>query len=314
MCDADDSAPAFIHPAVPILLAALSAHVRGLTAFGDGITFQTLWAITTAVHLLPATSCYTMRKAVLYATIMQALTMPLQLWQARKQAKLIAPYVMSMLLVGGLGVWLGAFLLLTADVRSLRLVVGLLFLAFSSIRLTGSMYARLRARREAAVHAPTALHTEMVSLLQAPQANAEPVHALSAVRVAAVPPAGLTAETAAAGSPSPMSTPRVISVLAPSPRLFTHAVTSRTPTPSAKADDSASLCAHESHSDEGAQAAYVYVELDDKSAVATSSAHVPSSTGAPNNSGNCNEPAQTSSRVRTCACWRRLEESLPPWI
>ncbi|RYG56019.1 sulfite exporter TauE/SafE family protein [archaeon] len=152
MCDNVEEV--YIPPVVPIILAAAAATVRGITSFGDGITFQTLWALVTAAGLLPPTSCYTLRKAVLYATVMQALTMPLQVWQARRTVRSIIAYVIVMLSVGGVCVWFGAHLLLTADVKSLRAVVGVLFLCFAASRLTSTMLKQIQRRRAGACAAP----------------------------------------------------------------------------------------------------------------------------------------------------------------
>ena len=143
--------------AVPLLapaaLAFAAATVRGISGFGDGITFQALWQLCAALGILPGahspSACWALRKAVLYSTIMQTITMPMQAWQARAYLRRIAGYTLPMVLAGSGLVALGAHLLLHSENALLRPLIGALFLLFSVAQLALKARARLRALHDA---------------------------------------------------------------------------------------------------------------------------------------------------------------------
>jgi hypothetical protein len=132
---------------VPPLVALFASTTRGLTGFGDGIAFQSLWAACTAVGLLGPADCHSLRKSVLFATVMQALTLPLQIYHARQTLPTIAAYVAVMVVGGSLTTYGGAWVLLnTSDVHVLKNGAGTFFLLFSLFQGSNNFYALLRAR------------------------------------------------------------------------------------------------------------------------------------------------------------------------
>ena len=138
---------------LPPLLAFLASTVRGVSGFGDGITFQSLWLLCAALGLVPGlhspSACYAMRKAVLYSTIMQVVTMPAQAWQAREHLRVIAGYTLPMALAGSGLTVVGANLLLRSASSTLRPLIGSLFLVFSVVQLAlkaRAQVARLHAQ------------------------------------------------------------------------------------------------------------------------------------------------------------------------
>lgn len=170
-----DAAGFEISPIAPAAIALLSALVRGVTGFGDGVTYQTLWSLSAAVGLLPAVSCYSMRKTVLYSTLMQTLTMPMQAWQARKSLPIIAGYAVLMACVGSVFVYAGASLLLSSSAsEAVRMVAGVIFLLFSTVQLTGKALTYLRKRAADATPAAVGSPTSPPCAASAASTAAEP--------------------------------------------------------------------------------------------------------------------------------------------
>ena len=131
----------------PPILAFLSAIVRGLTGFGDGITFQALWSIASSLNLLPSLdNSDTMRHAVLFSTLMQCVSVPIQVWQSRNALRAIAGYSIFMAVFGSLGVVVGALVLLSGEPSAIRKAVGALFYLFSVFSLCGKGRAALKKR------------------------------------------------------------------------------------------------------------------------------------------------------------------------
>ena len=124
---------------LPPALAFLASGIRGVSGFGDGIAFQSLWLLSAALGLVPdlhsPAACYAMRKAVLYSTVMQVVTMPAQAWQARAHLRAIAGYTVPMVLAGCGLVAVGAEVLLHSESTTLRPLIGALFLVFSVTQL-----------------------------------------------------------------------------------------------------------------------------------------------------------------------------------
>ena len=144
----------------PGLVAFFAAFVRGMSGFGDGVTFQAVWSLGAAFGLLPGphspSACWSMRKSVLYSTIMQCLTMPVQAWQAREYLVMISGYTVPMALAGSGFVVLGALLLLSSSTAVLRPLIGATFLVFSLSQFGQKARAHLRHLAAPAAPAPAA--------------------------------------------------------------------------------------------------------------------------------------------------------------
>jgi hypothetical protein len=119
----------------PILCAIIASAVRGMTGFADGLCFQALWAFLTASSFVP-TSCGALRKAVLYSTIMQAVTLPIQVWATRNHLRALFAYIASMSFVGSTTVFVGAALLYSDAALKLRIFAGVFFCFVSAVQLT----------------------------------------------------------------------------------------------------------------------------------------------------------------------------------
>jgi len=119
----------------PILCAIIASAVRGMTGFADGLCFQALWAFLTASSFVP-TSCGALRKAVLYSTIMQAVTLPIQVWATRNHLRALFAYIATMSLVGSTTVFVGAALLYSDAALKLRIFAGVFFCFVSAVQLT----------------------------------------------------------------------------------------------------------------------------------------------------------------------------------
>src|SRR4051812_26424088 len=119
--------------ALPPVLSLVCGVAVGLTAFGDAILFHVLWSLSCAVGLVPAGRRETLTKAVLYITIMAMVRLPLVLWVARHELKVSFIHGSIMAVPTIPAVLLGAWLLYTADLTALKLLVGSLFLAYSVV-------------------------------------------------------------------------------------------------------------------------------------------------------------------------------------
>lgn len=162
---ASNSLPDDFHMWLPPCIALLASLLRGLTTFGDGVAFQSLWAVASVINLIPdGLSGTLLRKSVLYSSIMQTVSMPIVLWQARKSLRTLLGYVIPVALVGGGFVFLGAHLLLTADIDGLKIFAGLLFLCFSASKLTA-----FALQLVAAHHSPRLAVTQSVESTSAPE-------------------------------------------------------------------------------------------------------------------------------------------------
>ena len=214
--------------AVPLLapaaLAFAAATVRGASGFGDGITFQALWQLCAALGMLPGahspSACWALRKAVLYSTIMQTITMPMQAWQARAHLRRIAGFTLPMIACGSGLVALGAHLLLHSENALLRPLIGTLFLLFSVAQLALKARARLRA-----LHAP---HPPPPVGAAEEEEGAELVPkgaAAAAAGPACLAPLPAAAKAAAACTPAPAVGGAAAAPLpaSPSPPLDAHA-------------------------------------------------------------------------------------------
>jgi len=110
--------------------------------------FHVLWAICGAVGLLAAGRRDTLTKAVLYITIMPLANLPIQVWVSRAALWRCAPYGAVMAITGLCMVPVGARLLFFGDLTGLKLGVGSFFLLFSFARLTTSITAWGRERKQ----------------------------------------------------------------------------------------------------------------------------------------------------------------------
>lgn len=119
------------------------------------IRLQSLWSLTSAVGLLPPISCYTLRKMVLFSSIMQSVSMPVQLWQARAELRTIVGYAAPMVMLGCVCSFVGAWLLLSGDPMGVRVVAGILFLMFSVAQLTSKARKALKKRLKAQSSPPS---------------------------------------------------------------------------------------------------------------------------------------------------------------
>lgn len=130
-------------PAIPFfgppIIAVFASSIRGITGFGDGITFSALWSIASVFNLVPSMGdARVLRRAVFFSTCMQTVSMPIQLWQARAQLRLIIFYAIVMSMSGAMGVVLGAHALLEGEATALREGAGSFFYIFS----VGSLLSR----------------------------------------------------------------------------------------------------------------------------------------------------------------------------
>lgn len=123
----------------PPIIALFASSIRGITGFGDGITFSALWSIASVFGLVPSLGdARVLRRAVFFSTCMQTVSMPIQLWQARAQLRLIVFYAIVMSMSGAMGVVLGAHALLEGEATALREGAGSFFFIFS----VGSLFSR----------------------------------------------------------------------------------------------------------------------------------------------------------------------------
>lgn len=131
----------------PPILSFLASSVRGLTGFGDGIAFQALWSVAAALSIMPSLDrADTLRHVVLFSTIMQSISMPIQVWQSRKALRGIAGYSAIMAVVGMLAVIAGAHVLLSGEPKSLRISVGVLLYIFSVVSLADKARSALNTK------------------------------------------------------------------------------------------------------------------------------------------------------------------------
>jgi len=159
MCDAELGAGAGAAAGgavwVAPLCALVASAVRGITGFADGLTFQALWALAMACGVVPS-SCAAIRKGVLYSTIMQLITLPIQAWATRHHLGLIKGYLLAMCALGSCTVYVGAWLLLQDFALQLRLFAGAFFCLVAGAQLSLSARAWLDARASAALAADAA--------------------------------------------------------------------------------------------------------------------------------------------------------------
>lgn len=139
----------------PVAIAFFASMMRGLTSFGDGVTYQALFSLLSAVGFIPPITAFELRKSVLYSSLMQSLTMPVILWQSRSVLPTIVGYLVPMITIAGGFVVVGAYWLLNGDVTGLKLGAGFFFLLYSVVQLTRDMLTVLAARAKAAT-APAA--------------------------------------------------------------------------------------------------------------------------------------------------------------
>jgi len=135
-----------------VLCALAASAVRGVTGFADGLTFQALWALLTAFGALPQ-SCGAIRKGVLFSTLMQLVTLPIQAWATRHHLGVIRGYLMAMTSLGSATVYVGAWLLLQSFALQLRIFAGVFFCVVSAAQLSNNALKFLGARSKAAVAA-----------------------------------------------------------------------------------------------------------------------------------------------------------------
>lgn len=206
-------ADAVIPMLVPPVIAFFAASIRGLTGMGDGIVYQALWGVATLAGLLPPPQC-TFREAVLYSSVSQSLTMPLQAWHIRAHLRAIAGYTLLMTALGSVAVVFGAWMLLHGDPAEVRVFAGWLFCCFSVAMLGGMGCTRVRvlakrAERSAGVSAP-AVGTAVEAGVDAAPAQVSgsdgscgsgPGEGRCTPAVAAVAPPAPPAAAAVAGSP-----------------------------------------------------------------------------------------------------------------
>ena len=157
-CDSDASsldATAGIPVWAPVVVAFFASGVRGVTGFADGLMAQCLFALLGSAGIMPAT-CSSLRKAVLYSTIMQAVTLPLQAWATRHHLRQIAGYLAAMTSLGAFTVYAGAWLLLSDSAATLRVFAGAFFCLVSALQLSVGARAWLREREKAEAAAAAA--------------------------------------------------------------------------------------------------------------------------------------------------------------
>jgi hypothetical protein len=145
---------------VPISCSFVASGIRGATSFGDGITFQMLWALSCAAGLQAPIDAVMLRRGVLLASCMQLLTMPVTLYQARTALPIIAGYAAPMFLFGCVFVYFGANLLISADTHTLRLTAGLFFALLSGFQLLKIGWTLVFARSRASEPAVAPVFSE----------------------------------------------------------------------------------------------------------------------------------------------------------
>lgn len=115
---------------------------------------------------------------------MQLLTMPANLFQARKALPKIVGYIAPMFCCGVFSVCLGAFLLLRTDADALRLTAGLFFGCLSAAQISIAAWAGLLVRAKGggvpAATSPNVAH----SIVGGPHGYACPVDSIEPVAVA----------------------------------------------------------------------------------------------------------------------------------
>jgi uncharacterized membrane protein YfcA len=187
-----------IPAAGPPLLALFASMVRGFTGFGDGIAFQSLWSIAAALSLMPVIDCYTMKKIVLYSTIMQALTMPLQVYQARRYLRSIFGYALMMGLIGGAFIAVGAAILLAGSNDAVRVLAGVVFCVYSSLQLISKALKHLTKRAQAAATSAATAEAAETGVERA-QTRAQQDQALSSSGLAGTDSLAVSIPLAASG-------------------------------------------------------------------------------------------------------------------
>jgi hypothetical protein len=183
----------------PVLCALLASAVRGVTGFADGLTFQALWALAMAFGAVPST-CAAVRKGVLYSTVMQLVTLPIQAWATRAHLGTIRGYLLVMCGVGSCTVYVGAWLLLQDFALQLRLFAGAFFCLVAGAQLSLSARAWLDARAD--------------SEAAAAAAAAAPVRSGDAIAASALPADDWAAVAASPASSPAASSPMTAAVFA----------------------------------------------------------------------------------------------------
>ena len=179
---------------LPAAIALLASTIRGLTAFGDGIVYQSSWAACAALGIIDNYGAVSLRTSVLYSSIIQVVSMPITVWQGRAASARLLGYIACMASVGSGFVFLGAHLLLTANVAALKGVVGTVFLAFATGKASSLAYAFIARRKAAAAAAASAAAAAAASV------SAVATDTIVAIELA---PAG-TAAGAASGDAPPV--------------------------------------------------------------------------------------------------------------
>lgn len=131
--------PFSVPPFLPPTLGFICSVVAGLTSFGDAIMWHVLWALCGAIGIISTNSRESLTKAVLYLTVMPLANLPIGLYVSRKQLWPCAPYGFTMAVTGLCFVSVGAWLLFHADLTALKIGVGIFFISFSVLKLTGSV-------------------------------------------------------------------------------------------------------------------------------------------------------------------------------
>ena len=123
---------------LPPLAALLSNVISGLTGFGDGILMQLFFALAGVVGIIPANTDETMRKVVLYISVMPISNLPLLLYIARADLPRCAPWGVLSATSGLAALPLGNWLLLNTSTAPLATTAGVVFVLLAAVLLAAA--------------------------------------------------------------------------------------------------------------------------------------------------------------------------------
>ena len=123
---------------LPPLAALLSNVISGLTGFGDGILMQLFFALAGVVGIIPANTDKTMRKVVLYISVMPISNLPLLLYIARADLPRCAPWGVLSATSGLAALPLGNWLLLNTSTAPLATTAGVVFVLLAAVLLAAA--------------------------------------------------------------------------------------------------------------------------------------------------------------------------------
>lgn len=125
-----------MHAALPTVFAFVACVVAGISSFGDGIVFLTLWSFSSVLQGLPPE----LSKAVFFVTLLPLLSLPVLLYAARHELRSNLGYAALLSLSSLATIPLGSLALLKGDAFTVKLLIGLILAAFAVVSLLTSMH------------------------------------------------------------------------------------------------------------------------------------------------------------------------------